>query len=46
MNGPAKGAGLRRSSRQLTTLGQGSRTVLFEGVAAVEVAVVVEVVVD
>ena len=46
LNGPAKGAGLRRSSRQLTPLGQGGRTVLFEDVAAVEVAVVVEVVVD
>ena len=46
LNGPAKGAGLRRSGRQLTPLGQGGRTVLFEDVAAVEVAVVVEVVVD
>jgi len=43
---PAKGAGLRRSSRQLTPLGQGDRTVLFEDIAAVDVAVVVEVVVD
>ena len=46
LSGPAKGAGLRRSGRQLTPLGQGSRTVLFEDVAAVEVTVVVEVVVD
>ena len=46
LNGPAKGAGLRRSGRQLTSLGQGGRTVLFEDVAAVEVTVVVEVVVD
>ena len=46
LNGPAKGAGLRRSGRQLTPLGQRSRTVLFEDVAAVEVTVVVEVVVD
>ena len=46
LNGPAKGAGLRRSGRQLTPLGQGGRTVLFEDVAAVEVTVVVEVVVD
>ena len=46
LNGPAKGAGLRRSGRQLTPLGQGGRTVLFEDIAAVEVAVVVEVVVD
>ena len=44
--GPVKGAGLRRSSRQLTPLGQGGRTVLFEDVAGVDVAVVVEVVVD
>ena len=46
LNGTAKGAGLRRSGRQLTPLGQGGRTVLFEDVAAVEVTVVVEVVVD
>ena len=46
LNGPAKGAGLRRSDRELTPLGQGGRTVLFEDVAAVEVTVVVEVVVD
>ena len=46
LSGPAKGAGLRRSGRQLTPLGQGGRTVLFEDVAAVEVTVVVEVVVD
>jgi hypothetical protein len=35
-----------RSSRELTPLGQGGRTVLFEDVAGVDVAVVVEVVVD
>jgi len=46
LNGPAKGAGLRRSGRQLTPLGQGGRTVLFEDIAAVKVTVVVEVVVD
>jgi hypothetical protein len=46
LNGPAKGAGLRRSGRELTPLGQGGTTVLFEDVAAVEVTVVVEVVVD
>ena len=46
LNGPAKGAGLRRSGRQLTPLGQGGRTVLFEDVAGVEVTVVLEVVVD
>ena len=44
LNGPAKGAGVRRSGRQLTPLGQGGRTVLFEDIAAVEMAVVVEVV--
>ena len=37
---PAKGAGLRHSGRQLTPLGQGGSTVLFEDVAAVEVAAV------
>jgi len=37
---------VRRSGRQLTPLGQGGRTVLFEDVATVEVAVVVEVIVD
>ncbi len=46
LNGPAKVAGLRRSGGQLTPLSQGGRTVLFEDIAAVEVAVVVEVVVD
>jgi hypothetical protein len=46
LNGPAKGADLRRSGRQLTPLGQGGSTVLFEYIAAVEVAIVVEVVVD
>ena len=35
-----------RSGRELTPLGQGGRTVVFEDVAAVEVTVVVEVVVD
>ncbi len=44
--GPAKGAGLRRSGRQLMPLGQGGGTVLFEDVAAVEVAVLIEVIVD
>jgi hypothetical protein len=43
---PGKGAGLRRSGRQLTPLGQGRRTVLFEDIATVEVTVVVEVIVD
>ena len=46
LSGPAKGAGLRCSGCELTPLGQGGRTVLFEDVAAVEVTVVVEVVVD
>ncbi len=32
LNRPAKGAGLRRSGRQLTPLGQGGGTVLFETV--------------
>ena len=36
----------RLSRRELTPLGQGGRAVLFEDVAAVEVTVVVEVVVD
>jgi hypothetical protein len=45
LSGPAKGAGLRRSGRQLTPLGQGGRTVLFEDIAVAEVTVVVEVVV-
>jgi hypothetical protein len=35
LSGPAKGAGLRRSGRQLTPLGQGRRTVLFEDIATV-----------
>ena len=43
---PAKGADLKRSGCKLTPLGQGGRTVLFEDVAAVEVAVEVEMVVD
>ncbi len=46
LNGPAKGAGLRRSGRQLTPFSECGSTVLFEDVAAVEVAVLVEVVVD
>jgi hypothetical protein len=46
LSGPAKGAGLRRSGRQLTPLGQGGRTVLLEDIAAVEVTVIVEVIVD
>jgi len=46
LNGPTKGAGLGRSSHQLTPFGQSGRTVLLEDVAAVEVAVVVEVIVD
>ena len=46
LTGPAKGADLKRSGCKLTPLGQGGRTVLFEDIAAVEVAVEVEVVVD
>ena len=45
-NGPGKGAGLRHSGHQLTPLGQGGGTVLLENIAAVEVAVLIEVVVD
>ena len=37
LNGTVKGAGLRLSGRQLTPLGQGGRTVLFEDVAVVAV---------
>jgi hypothetical protein len=33
LNGPAKVAGLKRSGRQLTPLGQGGSAVLFEGIA-------------
>ena len=46
LNWPAKGTGLRRSGRQLTPLGQGGGAVLIEDVAAVELAVLVEVVVE
>jgi len=46
LNGPAKGADLKRSGCKLTPLGQSGRTILFEDIAAVEVAVEVEVVVD
>jgi hypothetical protein len=46
LNGPAKSAGLRLSGRQLTPFSQGGRTVLFEDVAAVEVTVDVEMIVD
>jgi hypothetical protein len=45
LNEPTKGAGLRRSGRQLTPLGQSDRTVLFEYVAGVEIAVAVEVII-
>jgi len=46
LNEPARGAGLKRSSRQLTRFGESGSAVLLEDVAAVEVTVVVEVVVD
>ena len=46
LSGPAKGTGLKRSGRQLTPFSERGRTVLFEDVAGVDVAVVVEVVVD
>ena len=45
-NQTAKCAKQIASGCQLTPLGQGGRAVLFEDIAAVEVAVVVEVVVD
>ena len=45
-SGPAKGTGLKRSGRQLTPFSERGSTVLFEDVAGVDVAVVVEVVVD
>ncbi len=43
---PAKGAGLRLSGRQLTPLGQGGGTVLSEDVAAIEVSVLIEMIMD
>ncbi len=43
---PAKGADPRRSGRQLTPFGQGGGTVLFEDVAAIEVAVLIEMIMD
>ncbi len=43
---PAKGAGPRRSGRQLTPLGQGVGTVLSEDVAAIEVTVLIEMIMD
>ena len=43
---PAKGAGPRRSGRQLTPLGQGGGTVLSEDVAAIEVTVLIEMIMD
>ncbi len=46
LNRPANGAGLRRSGRQLTPLGQGGGTGLFEDVAAIEVAVLIEMIMD
>ena len=46
LSGPAKGTGLKRSGRQLTPFSERGIAVLFEDVAGVDVAVVVEVVVD
>ena len=46
LNRPAKGAGLRRSGRQLTPLGQSGGTVLSEVVAAIEVTVLTEMIMD
>ncbi len=45
-NRPAKGAGARRSGRQLTPLGQDGGTVLSEDVAALEVTALIEMIVD
>ena len=46
LNRPAKGAGPRRSGRQLTPLGQGGGTVLSEDVAVIEVTVLIEMIMD
>jgi hypothetical protein len=46
LNRPAKGGGLMCSGRQLTPLGQGSGTVLSEDVAAIEVTVLIEMIMD
>ena len=46
LNRPAKAAGRWRSGRQLTPLGQGGGTVLSEDVAAIEVTVMIEMIVD
>ena len=46
LNRPVKGAGLRRSGRKLAPFGQRDSAVLLEGVAAVEVTVLIEVIVD
>ncbi len=46
LNRPAKVAGLRRSSRKLTPLGQGGRAVLLEAVTTIEVAVLIEMIRD
>ncbi len=42
----AKGAGPRRSGRQLPPFGQGGGTVLFEDVAAIEVTILIEMIMD
>ncbi len=42
----AKGASLRCSGRKLTPFGQSGRSVLLEDIAAVEMAVLVELIVD
>ncbi len=46
LNRPAKGAGLRRSDRKPTPLGQRGGTVLFEDIAAIEVTVMIEMIMD
>ncbi len=43
---PAKGAGPRRSGRQLPPFGQGGGTVLSEDVAAIDVTVLIEMIMD
>ncbi len=46
LNRPAKGASPRRSGRQLTLLGHGGGAVQSEDVAAIEVTVLIEIIMD
>ncbi len=46
LNRPAKGAAPRRSGRQLPPLGQGGGTAQSEYVAAIEVTVLIEMIMD